>query len=138
MILSIIFYFSIVYNKKCQKWKTYFSKDWLTDPDFKNWLANTNDNTTARCKVCHKTFKLSNRGRQALISHASGKSYKKHFDRKQFFFKPKNSEQSKTCSSSSQNNSPIELKKDTEPSVVNQPSIEPMLKDSQKQKAEVV
>ena len=25
--------------------KTYFSKDWLTDPDFMNWLADTNDNT---------------------------------------------------------------------------------------------
>ena len=77
-------------------------------------------------------------GRQALLSHASGKSHKKHFDRKQLFFKPKNSEQSKACSSSSQNNSPIEIKKDIEPSVVNQPSIEPMLKDSQKQKTEVV
>ena len=28
-------------------------------------------------------------GRQALLSHASGKSHKKHFDRKQLFFKPK-------------------------------------------------
>ena len=36
--------------------QTYFSKDWLTHPDFKNWLADTNDNTAARCKVCHKTF----------------------------------------------------------------------------------
>ena len=45
-------------------------------------------------------------GRQALISHASGKSHKKHFDRKQFFFKPKNSEQSKACSNS---NTPIEI-----------------------------
>ena len=56
--------------------QTYFSKDWLTDPDFKNWLADTNDNTAARYKVCHKTFKLSNMGRQALISHASVKSDK--------------------------------------------------------------
>ena len=38
-----------------------------------------------------KTFKLSNMGRQALISHAIGKSHKKHFDRNQFFFKLKNS-----------------------------------------------
>ena len=54
--------------------QTYSSKDWLTDPEFKNWLADTNGSTAARCKVCHKTFKLSNMGRQALISHASGKS----------------------------------------------------------------
>ena len=51
----------------------YFSKDWLTDPDFKNWFADTNDNTAARCKVCHKTFKLSNMGRQALTNYASVK-----------------------------------------------------------------
>ena len=118
--------------------QTYFLKDWLTEPDFKNWLADTNDNTAARFKVCHKTFKLSNMGRQALTSHASGKSHKKHVDRKQFFLKPKNSEQSKACSSSSQNNTPIEIEKDIKPTVVSQPSIELMLKDSQKQKAEIV
>ena len=87
-------------------------KDWLTDPDFKNWLADTNDNTAACCNVCHKTLKLSNMKRQALTSHASGKSHKKHFDRKKFLFKAKNSEQSETCSSSSQNNTPIEIEKD--------------------------
>ena len=62
-----------------------------------------------------KTFKLSNMGRQALISHAIGKSHKKYFDRNQFFFKLKNSEQSKACSSSSQNNTPIDTKKENEP-----------------------
>ena len=40
------------------------------------------------------------------------KVIKKQFDRKQFFFKPKSSEQSKACSSSSQNNTPIEIEKD--------------------------
>ena len=97
--------------------QTYSSKDWLTDPDFKNWLADTNGNTAACCEVCDKTFKLSNMGMQALISYASGKSHKKHFDRKQLFFKPKNSEQSKACSSSSQNNTPIEIEKDNKPTV---------------------
>ena len=77
-------------------------------------------------------------GRQALISHASGRRHKKHFDRRQFFFKPKSNEQLNACSSSSQNNTPIEIEKDNEPTVVNQPSIEIMLKDSQKQKAEIV
>ena len=71
-------------------------------------------------------------GRQALISHASGRRHKKHFDRRQFFFKPKSNEQLNACSSSSQNNTPIEIEKDNEPTVVNQPSIELMLKDSQK------
>ena len=118
--------------------QAYFSRDWLTDPDFRNWLGDTNDNTAVHCKVCHQTSKLSNMGRWALTSHISGKSHKKLFDRKQFFFKPKNSEQSKACSSSSQNNTPIEIEKDNEPTVVNQPSIELMLKDSQMQKAEAV
>ena len=77
-------------------------------------------------------------GRQALVSYANGKSHNKHFDGKQFFFKPKNSEQLKACSSGSQNNTPIEMEKDNEPTVVNQRSIELMLKDSQKQKAEIV
>ena len=110
--------------------QTYFLEDWLIDTDFKNWLADTNGNTAARCKVCHKTFKLSNTGRQALTSHASGKIHKKHFDRKQFFFKLKNSEQSKACGSSSQNNTAIEIEEDNEPTFVNQPSIKLMLKDS--------
>ena len=76
--------------------------------------------------------------RQALTSEACGKSHKKHFDRKQFFFKTKNSEQSKACSSSSQTNTPTEIEKNNEPLVVNQLSIELMLKDSQKQKTEIV
>ena len=116
--------------------QTYFSKDWLTDADFKNWLADTNDNAAACCKVCHKIFKRSNMGKQALISHANGKSHKKHFDRKQFFLEPKNSEQSESCSSSSRHNTPIEIEKNNEPTIASQPSIEFMLKYSQKQKAE--
>ena len=117
MILSIIFYFSIiVYNNKMILY----------------------DNTAACCKVCHRTFKLSNMERQTLTSHASGKSHKKHFDKKQFFFKLKNSDQSKVCNSSSQNSTPIEIEIDDEPIVINQSSIELMLKDSQEQKAEIV
>ena len=39
-------------------------------------IPDTNDNTAARCKVGLEIFKLSNMGRQALTSHASGKSQK--------------------------------------------------------------
>ena len=92
--------------------QTYFLKNWLTDPDFKNWLANTNDNTAARCRVCHKTFKLSNSGRPVV------KVIKKHFDIKLFFFELKNSEQLKACSHRSQNSTPIEIEKD-EPTFIN-------------------
>ena len=67
------------------KKQTYFLKYWLTDPDFKNWLADTNDDTAARCKFCHKTFKLSSVGRQALTSHACGKSHKNILIESNFF-----------------------------------------------------
>ena len=53
--------------------QTYLSKNWLEDPDFKNRLVSCTNNTQARCKLCQKTFSLSNMGRQALVSHASGK-----------------------------------------------------------------
>ena len=39
--------------------QAYFSKDWLEDPDFKNWLVSCTNNTQARCKLCQKTFNLS-------------------------------------------------------------------------------
>ena len=77
-------------------------------------------------------------GRQALTSHASGARHKKHFDRRQFFFLTEKQWKAKACSSSSQNNTPTEIEKDNEPKVVNQLSIELMLEDSQKQKAEIV
>ena len=50
----------------------YFSSDWLEDPEFKDWIVKVSDITQARCKTCMKTFSLSNMGRQALVSHASG------------------------------------------------------------------
>ena len=69
--------------------QTDFSKDWLVDPAFKDWIVNVQETTEARCRICCKTFKLSNMRRQALVSHASGKCHKTDFDRKQMFFKPK-------------------------------------------------
>ena len=53
--------------------KSSFSNDWLEDPNFKEWLGNTSSNNEARCKICHKTFKLSNMGRQALFGHVNSK-----------------------------------------------------------------
>ena len=67
--------------------QTYFSKDWLEDPDFKNWLVSCTNNTQARCKHCQKTFNLSNMGRQALVRHAKSKKHKLHDSRVQMFFK---------------------------------------------------
>ena len=39
---------------------TYFSKDWLKDPDFEDWIASASNNAEARCRICCKNFKLCN------------------------------------------------------------------------------
>ena len=50
--------------------QTYFQADWLLNDEFKVWLASMpEDNTKARCKLCKKSFSLSNMGKAALISH---------------------------------------------------------------------
>ena len=42
---------------------TYFSTDWLKDPDFEDWIASaSSNNTEARGQICCKNFKLSNMG----------------------------------------------------------------------------
>ena len=53
---------------------TYFSKYWLIDPSFKDWIVKAPETTEARCKLCNKNFKLSNMGRHDLVSHANGKT----------------------------------------------------------------
>ena len=59
--------------------KTVFNRNWLDPllhPEWCNWLAESHtDIYSGRCVVCKKTFKLSNMGPQAIISHAS---YPKH------------------------------------------------------------
>ena len=60
-------------NKKDQ---TFFSHNWLSDPEFKMWLVEVpGDNKLARCKHCKKSFNLSNMGRQALVSHGTGQKH---------------------------------------------------------------
>ena len=56
---------------------TFFSYDWLSDPEFKMWLVEVpGDNKLARCKHCKKSFNLSNMGRQALVSHGTGQKHR--------------------------------------------------------------
>ena len=71
----LFFCFSVVIMSK--KDQTYFSSDWLADPEFNQWLVSVSNNTQARCKLCRTTFNLSNMGRQALTSHASGQKHSK-------------------------------------------------------------
>ena len=67
--------------------KSNFSNDWLEDPNFKEWLGKASSKIEARCKICHKTFKFSKMGRQALVGHTSCKKHKDILDCRQSFFK---------------------------------------------------
>ena len=98
-------------NRKAQQ-QTYFSKAWLDDEEFKKWLSPVVDNTQARFKQCNKTFNLSNMGRQALVSHASGQKHKTLTHRSQSFFQRKNAtvsstKESKVSEASSDTNKPL-------------------------------
>ena len=59
-----------------KKDQTFFSHNWLSDPEFKMWLVEVpGDNRFSRCKHCKKSFNLSNTGRQALVSHGTGQKH---------------------------------------------------------------
>ena len=59
-----------------KKDRTFFSHDWLSDPEFKMWLVEVlGDNKLVRCKHCKKSFNLSNMGHQALVSYGTGKKH---------------------------------------------------------------
>lgn len=54
-----------------------FNREWITKEDYKEWLLpEESDNTKARCKLCQKSFSLSNMGEPALKSHAQGSKHK--------------------------------------------------------------
>ena len=52
-----------------------FNIDWLSREEHKDWLLpEESDNEMARCKICKKTFSLSNMGENAVKSHVEGKN----------------------------------------------------------------
>ena len=61
----------------------------MEEPNLREWLGKASSNNEARCKICHKTLKLSNMGRQALAGHANSKKHKDILDHRQSFFKPR-------------------------------------------------
>lgn len=52
--------------------KCLFNVTWLSSEKYKNWLAADSDASRARCKLCKKSFDISNMGEAALASHAKG------------------------------------------------------------------
>ena len=116
--------------------QTYFSKDWLEDPDFKNWLISCTSNTQIRCKLCQKTFNLSNMGRPALVSHAGGKKHKLHNSRVQMFFKPATVKQTSTSVDSSQSSS-TQSSNDKE-TIAKQSTLDLVVRNSETVKAEII
>ena len=66
---------------------TYFDDQWSQMPEFKSWLIRGDNNTTAKCRVCpipRNKIELSNMGKQALKSYATGK---KHCERLALYYK---------------------------------------------------
>lgn len=52
--------------------KASFQVSWLLEPQFSKWLDRVpDDKYSAKCKLCLKTFSLSNMGRRAVTSHKS-------------------------------------------------------------------
>ena len=53
-----------------------FNIDWLSRGEYKDWLLpEDSDPTKARCKICRKTFSISNMGEKVVRSHAEGKKH---------------------------------------------------------------
>ena len=68
----------------------YFVDDWLYEDVFSTWLVkDKNDNTKARCSVCHKTIELSSSGRSALTDHAKGLKHTSAVNKVSTFFQSK-------------------------------------------------
>ena len=65
-----------------------FQDDWLSHPDYKNWVGKDANRKKAFCSLCHKSLELSNMGTQALKSHVNGKKHKKLAQPLACFFKP--------------------------------------------------
>lgn len=62
-------------TKRCN-----FNREWLTDPDFKDWLVEVPDAKRAKCNLCRKDINLAAMGISALKSHAKGDTHKKNVD----------------------------------------------------------
>ena len=52
-----------------------FQTSWITHKDYKTWIVKDTVSTRAKCKICAKTFDISNMGEAAVRSHMRGKGH---------------------------------------------------------------
>ena len=53
-----------------------FNKEWMNKVEYKDWLLpEPSNNTKAKCRLCMRSFSLSNMGEPALKSHTEGKKH---------------------------------------------------------------
>ena len=53
-----------------------FNKEWMDKVEYKDWLLpEPSNNNKAKCRLCMRSFSLSNMGEPALRSHAQGKKH---------------------------------------------------------------
>ena len=53
-----------------------FNKEWMDKVEYKEWLLpEPSNNTKAKCRLCMRSFSLSNSGEPALKSHAQEKKH---------------------------------------------------------------
>ena len=58
--------------------ETVFNHGWTRNSEFKSWLQPLRSSPyQARCTICHKVFKLSNMGIQAVKSHCKSVDHKR-------------------------------------------------------------
>ncbi|CAL9702284.1 unnamed protein product [Knipowitschia caucasica] len=55
--------------------KCRFNNAWLFVEKYQSWLQKDSDSSHAKCKLCSKTFDISNMGESALTSHMKGKKH---------------------------------------------------------------
>ena len=80
--------FFIGETNKMSKKQTYFRNDWLSNPEFKNWLK-CKDSKAAFCVKCNKSIELSNMGEQDLRSHMEPEKHLKGMEPINVFFQPR-------------------------------------------------
>ena len=52
-----------------------FQTKWKSDPQFKDWIQETDNSHSAYCKLCKKNVDIKTMGRTALTSHMKGKKH---------------------------------------------------------------